>query len=31
MKEVSEEQYWTTRYDEDNTGWDIGAASTPLI
>ena len=30
MKEVSEEQYWTTRYDEDNTGWDIGAASTPL-
>ncbi len=30
MKQVTEEQYWTSRYNEDNTGWDIGAASTPL-
>jgi methyl halide transferase len=24
------EQYWTNRYNENNTGWDIGYASAPL-
>lgn len=24
------EKYWTKRYDEGNTGWDIGYVSTPL-
>lgn len=25
-----EQQYWTQRYDENRTGWDIGYISTPL-
>lgn len=25
-----QEAYWTTRYKEKNTGWDIGSPSTPL-
>jgi len=30
MHDKSEENYWTQRYQEDNTGWDIGHPSTPL-
>lgn len=26
----SEEKYWTTRYAEKNTGWDVGYPSTPI-
>ncbi len=26
----SEEAYWTQRYQEEKTGWDIGSTSTPL-
>lgn len=25
------DQYWDKRYQENNTGWDIGAASTPIV
>ncbi|MBQ4821557.1 methyltransferase domain-containing protein [Aquimarina sp. MMG016] len=25
-----EQQYWTQRYDENRTGWDVGYVSTPL-
>ena len=25
-----EEAYWTLRYQEDRTGWDIGSPSTPI-
>lgn len=25
------DQYWEKRYQENNTGWDIGAASTPIV
>lgn len=25
------EEYWTNRYNENQTGWDIGYASTPLV
>lgn len=28
--EKSEETYWTTRYKEKKTGWDIGYPSTPI-
>ena len=28
MKE--EQSYWTKRYQEESTGWDIGYPSTPL-
>lgn len=27
---IATEAYWTKRYKEDNTGWDIGYVSTPL-
>lgn len=27
---TKEEDYWTTRYRDENTGWDIGYPSTPL-
>ena len=27
---TAEEQYWTNRYQEGNTGWDIGQPSTPI-
>jgi len=30
MKEQDQEAYWTGRYEEENTGWDIGYPSTPL-
>jgi len=30
MNKISLEKYWTTRYLEENTGWDIGYPSTPL-
>jgi len=30
MKEGQEKDYWTTRYKESKTGWDIGYPSTPL-
>lgn len=26
-----EKNYWTKRYKDENTGWDIGKASTPLV
>ncbi|MFS4468005.1 hypothetical protein [Maribacter sp. 2210JD10-5] len=26
----NEENYWTKRYHEEETGWDIGYPSTPL-
>ena len=26
----SDKEYWTQRYKDDLTGWDIGAVSTPL-
>lgn len=28
---MSTEHYWSSRYREGNTGWDIGSASTPLV
>lgn len=28
---ASEEQYWTTRYAENQTGWDIGSAAAPIV
>lgn len=30
MNKHKEEQYWTKRYQEERTGWDIGYPSTPL-
>jgi len=30
MKTQQEEKYWTNRYNENLTGWDIGYPSTPL-
>jgi methyl halide transferase len=30
MKINTTENYWTTRYQQQNTGWDIGHPSTPL-
>ncbi|GEQ86519.1 SAM-dependent methyltransferase [Patiriisocius marinistellae] len=30
MDDLSLEEYWTVRYKEDRTGWDIGHISTPL-
>jgi len=27
---IAESIYWTERYDEDRTGWDIGYPSTPI-
>jgi len=30
LKKISESQYWTQRYTENQTGWDIGYVSTPL-
>ena len=27
---IATEDYWTKRYQADNTGWDIGYVSTPL-
>jgi thiopurine S-methyltransferase len=30
MDNPQEEEYWTTRYQQQNTGWDIGYASTPI-
>ncbi len=30
MKQVSGEEYWTNRYKQNLTGWDIGHISTPL-
>jgi thiopurine S-methyltransferase len=29
-KEVSQEDFWTARYESGTTGWDLGAPSTPL-
>lgn len=29
--EPSQEQYWTERYKDQRTGWDIGYPSTPLV
>jgi|GEM_PF-24294 len=28
---IKEEDYWTQRYKDSNTGWDLGEASTPLL
>jgi len=28
--DVTTKNYWTRRYNEDKTGWDIGYPSTPL-
>lgn len=28
--ELLDEKYWTNRYDQESTGWDIGYVSTPL-
>lgn len=30
MNNLREQEYWTQRYQEDRTGWDIGFPSTPL-
>lgn len=30
MKNQEEQNYWTKRYQEESTGWDIGYPSTPL-
>ncbi len=30
MSKANEQQYWTKRYQEGSTGWDIGYPSTPL-
>lgn len=30
MNDKEEQDYWTTRYKEERTGWDIGYPSTPL-
>lgn len=30
MNHKQEQDYWTTRYEEQRTGWDIGYPSTPL-
>ncbi len=30
MDNPQEEEYWTTRYQQQNTGWDIGYPSTPI-
>jgi thiopurine S-methyltransferase len=30
MENKTEEEYWTNRYRENNTGWDIGYPSTPI-
>ncbi|MFK7812517.1 MAG: SAM-dependent methyltransferase, partial [Maribacter sp.] len=30
MNKAKEENYWTQRYQEEKTGWDIGYPSTPL-
>ena len=27
---IKEKEYWTNRYTEQNTGWDIGYPSTPI-
>jgi len=31
MKSKSEEVFWSNRYDQNMTGWDIGRPSTPLV
>ncbi len=31
MIDKTEEQYWSQRYLDNSTGWDIGYASTPLV
>jgi len=30
MTNISEEKYWTQRYNEGKTGWDVGYPSTPI-
>ena len=30
IKNKEEQKYWSNRYEEDRTGWDIGYPSTPL-
>ena len=30
MAEINEENYWTERYQQQQTGWDIGYPSTPI-
>ena len=30
MVNTKEQEYWTKRYQEESTGWDIGYPSTPL-